>query len=161
VLPNLHAIDKTSLIIQIIDYFPVISRYLSKRKHNRPPFEIKNEYDVQDLLFVNIRAIFEDARMEEWTPKHGGKSKRIDIVVPSCNTVIEAKYIRDENHAKSISDELKVDIESYHAHSRCQNLLFLVYDSNKHIIDPSEISNDLSGRRVKGKSNFDVQVLIR
>jgi len=161
VLPNLQAVDKTSLIIQIIDYFPVISRYLSKRKHSRSPFEIKNEYDVQDLLFVNIRSVFEDARIEEWTPKHGGKSKRIDIVVPSCNTVIETKYIRDENHAKSISDELKVDIESYHAHSRCQNLLFLVYDSKKHIIDPSEISNDLSGRRIKGNSSFDVQVLVR
>ncbi len=161
VLPNFKSIDKTSLIIQIIDYFPVTSRYLSKRKHSRPPFEIKTEYDVQDLLFANIRSVFEDARIEEWTPKHGGKSKRIDIVVPSCNTIIEAKYIRDENHSKHISDELKVDIESYHAHSKCQSLLFLVYDSNKHIIDPSEISNDLSGRRIKGNSSFDVQVLVR
>jgi hypothetical protein len=161
VLPNLQSIDKTSLIIQIIDYFPVISRYLSKRKHGRPPFEIANEYDVQDLLFANIRSVFEDARLEEWTPKHGGKAKRIDIVVPSGNIVVETKYIRDENHTKHISDELKIDIESYHVHSACHNLIFLLYDPNKYIIDPSAISENLSGRRIKGKSNFDVQVLIR
>jgi hypothetical protein len=161
VLPNFQFMDKTSLIIQIIDYFPLISRYLSKRKHGRPPFDIANEFDVQDLIFANIRSVFEDARIEEWTPKHGGKSKRIDIVVPSGNIVIETKYIRDENHAKSISDELKVDIESYHVHSACHNLIFLIYDPNKYIIDPYEISGDLSGRRIKGRSNFDVKVLIR
>lgn len=161
VLPNLQDIDKTSLVIQIIDFFPVIARLMTRRKHKRPPYVIENEYDVQDLLFANIRSVFEDARVEEWTPKHGGKSKRIDIVLPSENTLIEVKYIRDSNHAKSVSDELKIDIESYHSHPACKTLLFIIYDPNNYIIDPSEIANDLSGRRVKKGSSFEVQILIR
>ena len=161
VLPNLQGIDKISLVIQIIDSFPVVARLMTRRKHKRPPYIIENEYDVQDLLFANIRSVFEDARVEEWTPKHGGKSKRIDIVLPSENTLIEAKFVRDTNHAKSVSDELKIDIESYHSHPACKTLLFIVYDPNNYIIDPSEITTDLSGRRVKKGSSFEVQVLIR
>lgn len=161
VLPNLENIDKTSMLIQILDYFPVIAGHLAKRKHNRPSYNIENEYDVQDLLYANIRSIFEDARLEEWTPKHGGLSKRIDIVVPSAEVVIEVKYVRDPSHGKKIGDELKIDIESYHSHSSCKSLLFLIYDPEGNIVDPAVITNDLSGRRVKGKSCFDVRVLVR
>lgn len=160
-LPNLESLDKTSLLIQILDYFPVIARHLAKRKHNRPSYNIENEYDVQDLLYVSIRSVFEDARLEEWTPKHAGKSKRIDIVVPSAEVVIEVKCIRDENHCKMIGDEVKIDIESYHSHSSCKALLFLIFDPEGKIIDPAEIQNDLSGRRIKGESSFDVHVLVR
>lgn len=161
VLPNLQNIDRTSLAMQMLDYFPVAARYLSKRKRKRPPYEIKDEYDIQDLLFAIIRSVFEDARSEEWTVKHAGKSKRIDIVVPSEGVVIETKFVRSEDHAETISDELKVDIESYHAHPACKTLLFLVFDPIGHITDPAGLSNDLTGRRIKGNSSFDVHVLVR
>ena len=160
-LPNLAGIDKTSLLIQMIDYFPVVARYLSTRGHGKPSFELQNEYDTQDLLFVIVRSVFEDARTEEWTPKHSGKSKRIDIVVPSIGAVIEVKHVRDKVHARGIADELKIDIESYHVHPNCQTLLALVYDPGRYIVDPAEITSDLSGHRVKGTSSFDVRVLIR
>lgn len=161
VLPNLENIDKTSMLIQILDYFPIIARHLAERKHGRPPYTIENEYDTQDLLYANIRSVFEDARLEEWTTKHASKSKRIDIVVPSAEVVIEVKFVRDRSHGKNIGDELKIDIESYHSHAACKSLLFLIYDPEANIVDPAEISNDLSGRRVKGKSSFDVQVMVR
>lgn len=50
VLPNLQNLDRKSLVIQQIDYFPVLARFLSCRKHQRPPYQIENEYDTQDLL---------------------------------------------------------------------------------------------------------------
>src|SRR3954470_3912004 len=90
-LPDLRGLDKPSLLIQMLDYFPVMARAMSSRKHNRPAFMIENEYDVQDLLYVAVRAVFVDATTEDWTPKHAGASKRIDIVVPSADTVVETK----------------------------------------------------------------------
>ncbi|MCG8096872.1 MAG: hypothetical protein JAZ17_25155 [Candidatus Thiodiazotropha endolucinida] len=161
VLPNLENLDKPSMLIQMLDYFPVVARHLAERKHDRPSYLIENEYDVQDLIYANIRSVFGDARLEEWTPKHGGKSKRIDIVVPSAEVVIEIKFVRDKTHGKNIGDELKIDIESYHSHASCKTLLFLIYDPDGFIMDPAEVTNDLSGRRVKGTSSFDVQVLVR
>lgn len=160
-LPDLRGIDKPSLLIQMIDYFPVLARFMAQRGNGRPPFIVENEYDVQHLLFVAVRSVFEDARLEDWTPKHAGTSKRIDIVVPSADTVLETKIVRNVSHARSLSDELKIDIESYHVHPNCKRLLMLVYDPNGHIVDPAAIANELSGTRVKASSTFEVQVLVR
>ena len=160
-LPNLTGIDRVSLIIQMIDYFPVVAAYLSNRGHGRPAYEIVNEYDTHDLLYVIVRSVFEDARVEDWAPKHAGKAKRIDIVVPSIDVVIEVKHIRDITHAQAVADELKIDIESYHSHPNCKTLLALIYDPDKYILDPAAISNELSGPRVKGNHEFDVKVLVR
>jgi REase_DpnII-MboI len=160
-LPDLGTLDKPSLLIQMLDYFPTLSRYLARRGHGRPSYLIENEYDVQDLLFVAVRAVFDDARTEDWSPKHAGASKRIDIVVPSAETVIETKIVRDAAHARRIADELKIDIESYHAHPACKRLLAFVFDPHSHIVDPNALAKDLSGVRIKGDRKFDVQVLIR
>lgn len=160
-LPDLGGVNKPSLLVQMVDHFPVIARFMVRRGNARPPYLIENEYDVQHLLFVAVRSVFEDARIEDWTPKHAGASKRIDIVVPSAQTVMETKIIRNAAHAKRIADEIKVDIESYHAHPACKRLLALLYDPSQHIIDPAGIMNELSGQRVKGESKFDVQVLVR
>jgi REase_DpnII-MboI len=160
-LPELQALDKPSLIIQMVDFFPVIARFMGRRGNGRPPFEIENEYDVQHLLFVVVRAVFEDARLEDWTPKHAGASKRIDIVVPSAETVLETKKVRDGAHARTVADELKVDIESYHAHPSCKRLVALVYDPDHHLTDPAALMKELSGLRVKRASRFEVVVLVR
>lgn len=160
-LPDLRGLDKPSLLMQMLDYFPVLARIMASRGHGRPKYTIENEYDVQDLLFVAVRAVFEDARLEDWTPKHAGSSKRIDIVVPSAETVIEVKIVRNGAHSRSIADELKIDIESYHTHPCCKRLLALVYDPKRHIIDPAQIANELSGQRTKGGTTFEVHVLVR
>jgi len=160
-LPNLEQVDQTSLIIRIIDNFRVGAKLLVERGHNRPPFLIETEYDVQDLLFACVRSLFNDARTEEWTPKHASTSKRVDIVVPSAGVLIEVKYIRNRPHSKSVSDEIKVDIESYHSHPSCKTLLVLIYDPQGHLTDPDSLEMDLSGRRIKGNSSFDVQVMVR
>ena len=111
-----------------LDQFPVIAHFLSNRTNNRPNFIIENEYDVQDLLYSNLRSVFENVKTEEWTIQHGGKSKRIDIVLPDIDTIIEVKMIRNKSHGKSISDELKIDIESYHVHPNCRKLVCFIYD---------------------------------
>lgn len=160
-LPNLNQIDKSSLLIKIIDNFRVVARLLAKRGHNRSAFVVENEYDVQDLLFACVRSIFDDARTEEWTPKHAGTSKRVDIVIPSAATLIETKCVRTSFHAKDVIDEIKIDIESYHNHTHCKTLLVLIYDPKVLVTDPTALENDLSGRRTKARSTFNVQVMVR
>jgi len=160
-LPNFGSVDETSLLIRLIDNFRIGARILADRSHSRPAFVIENEYDVQDLLFVGIRGVFNDARLEEWTPKHAGNSKRVDIVVPSLGALVETKYIRSRSHARSVADEIKIDIESYHSYHACRSVLVLVYDPNASIPDPEVLETDLSGRRVKGNSTFDVRIMVR
>ncbi len=160
-LPEISTANRSALVMSAIDNFPVIRRFLENRKHNRPAFRMENEYDTQDLLFCVLRASFSDISLEEWTPPHAGSSKRIDIVLPSIETVLEVKHIRDKSHGRSVANELKVDIESYHAHPKCKQLIAFVHDPEQHIVDPEPLMRDLSGYRKKGSSEFEVHVLVR
>lgn len=156
-----NQIDKNKLIYFQLDQFPIVAHHISNRKNGRDSFKIENEYDVQDLLFLNLKSVFNDSKLEEWTIKHGNKSKRIDIVIPQVDIVIEVKCIRDKKHGNDISDELKIDIESYHVHPNCKTLICFIYDPKGHISDPYSITTDLAGKRMKGDSIFDVKVFIR
>jgi hypothetical protein len=160
-LPDLNHANTTALLKGTLDAFPVLVSHLATRKRNRPSFDVATEYDMQDLLFVCVRAVFRDARVEEWAPQHAGTAKRIDIVVPSVQVVLETKFVRNRAHAARVADEIKIDIESYHAHPSCHELLVLVWDPHKFLGDPQKLTDDLSGLRVKGNKSFTVAVVAR
>jgi REase_DpnII-MboI len=162
ILPELGGVrDRLSLIIKMLDSFPIVARGLAERGHNRPPIKVVDEYDVQDILFACLRAVFQDARREDHTPQLAGRSRRIDIVVPSVQTAIEVKCVRDRRHAQRVADELMIDCESYHSHPQYEHLLFLVYDPNHYIVDPPILEDGLSGQRTKNDHSFEVQVMVR
>lgn len=160
IFPDLNEATGASLVLKVIDSFPTIVRLLGDRAHRRPDFCVSSEYDVQDLLFAILRSVFEDARREDFTPYFGAKAKRIDIVIPSAETLIEVKCVRNAKHARLIDDELKIDIESYHSHPNCRMLIALVYDPGCFITDSSPLEQ-LSGRRTKLGRDFLVRVLVR
>ncbi len=153
--------DRFAQLMQILNNFPVIERGMSNRERGRPPFVVENEYDVQDLLYALIRAVFDDVKREEWTPKRAGSAKRIDMLIGSIGVAVETKYVRDKKHASKIADELMVDIECYHGRPECRHLIALVIDPARHIPDPAQFGDDLSGLRQKDGHNFDVSVLVR
>lgn len=160
IFPDLNGATGASLVLRVVDSFPTIVRLLGHRAHGRPDFCVSNEYDAQDLLFAILRSVFEDARREDFAPHFGAKAKRIDIVIPSAETLIEVKCVRNAKHARLIDDELKIDIESYHSHSSCRRLIAMVYDPGCFIIDSSPLEQ-LSGPRTKLGRDFLVQVLVR
>jgi hypothetical protein len=150
-----------ALVLQVVGNFPAAARALRDRLHNRPAFVIDCEYDVQDLLFATLRSVFDDTKREEWTPQQAGSAKRIDILLTELGAVVEAKFVRDANHARRVADELRIDFECYHLHPACEHLIALVIDPDRLIADPLQFVTDLSGLRQKGASSFDVSVLVR
>jgi hypothetical protein len=153
--------ERLALVMQVVNAFPVVERILKDRGHGRPSFLVENEYDLQDLLFSVLRSVFEDVQREEWTPKQAGSAKRIDIVIPSADVVIETKFVRDKAHGKAVADELRIDFESYHAHQHCRNLIAVCLDPGDNILDPAQFESGLSGLRKKDDHEFNVTVLVR
>lgn len=94
--------DRRFILTEILEMFPTSAAHLSNRMGNRHLYELEEEQDVRDLLYVIIKSVFPDARIEEHTRVHAGGSKRIDIVVPDISTVVEIKYIRSSRHAKKL-----------------------------------------------------------
>lgn len=83
--------DAVGLIVGLCRRFPAIVRELAARHHNRPPFVINDEYDVQDLMRALLRGVFDDVRPEEPTPSRGGVASRSDFLLKREQIVVETQ----------------------------------------------------------------------
>jgi hypothetical protein len=131
-------------VFVICDRFHEIARQLTHRRENRPTLEIKDEYDVQDLLHGLLHIYFDDIRPEEWTPSYGGGSSRMDFLLKEHAIVVEAKMTRKGLAGKEVSEQLIIDAAKYRQHTDCKALVCLVYDPSGLVKNPRGIERDLA-----------------
>jgi hypothetical protein len=124
--------------------FPLIVRQLLKRHQQRDTLEIKDEYDVQDLLHALLHLFFDDVRAEEWTPSYAGRSTRADFLLKKERIIVEAKMTRENLKQKQVVEQLIVDRAHYAGHPDCDLLLCFVYDPERRLDNPKAIESDLS-----------------
>lgn len=159
-LGNTYTGDRRFLLKEILNMFPQAVKFLKKRRASRPSFDITCEQDVQDLLLAVIKCTFPDAKREEYTPKHAGGTKKIDIIIPKIKTLIEVKFIRDKRHSNKVGDELKIDIESYHTYPSLNVFIAYIWDEEEFILDKHNFISDLEGKRIKEDKEFKVEVFV-
>jgi hypothetical protein len=145
-----------ALIERLLRRFHRSARQLKHRHDNRPPLLINDEYDVQDLLHVLLRGLFDDIRAEEYTPSYAGGSSRMDFLLKSEQIAIEAKVASATLRDKQIGEQLLIDIQRYQAHPDCKRLVCFVYDSNGFIKNPAGLETDLS----KAHGKLEVKVIV-
>ena len=136
--------------------FHSVARQLKRRRNNREPLVIKDEYDVQYLLHALLKTLFDDIRPEEYSPSQAGASSRIDFILKKEKIAVETKMASDNLQDKKIGAELIVDINRYQTHPDCETLVCFVYDPEGHIKNPVGLENDLS----KQHDNLKVQVIV-
>lgn len=71
--------------------FHIAANQMKNRYSSRDKFNIRDEYDVQDLLHAFLKLAYDDIRVEEYTPSYAGKSSRVDFLLKRESTVIEVK----------------------------------------------------------------------
>jgi hypothetical protein len=131
-------------VLAICERFHEVARQLTHRRESRATLEIKDEYDVQDLLHALLHIHFDDIRPEEWTPSYGGGSSRMDFLLKDHAIVVEAKMTRKGLAAKEVSEQLMIDAAKYREHQDCKTLVCLVYDPSDLVKNPRGIERDLS-----------------
>jgi hypothetical protein len=75
----------------LIERFHRVVLQMRIRHDSRATLDVKDEYDVQDLLHALLKIFFDDIRDEEWTPSYAGGSKRIDFLIPKLKIALEVK----------------------------------------------------------------------
>lgn len=145
-----NAVD---LITVICTRFHVFAKQLQSRHSNRLPVEVKNEYDVQDLMHALLRLHFDDVRPEEWTPSYAGNASRTDFLLKQEKTVIETKMTRKNLDQREVANQLIIDKERYKSHSDCKTLVCFVYDPEGRCQNPVALERDLS-------SDGDLRVVV-
>ena len=148
-----------SLLEKICLRFHLVVAQLRERHDERETLDVKDEYDVQDLMHALLRLFFEDVRPEEWTPSYAGKSSRMDFLLKNESIVLEAKRTRPGLGSKQIGDELIVDIARYRGHAHCKTLVCFVYDPEGRITNPRGLEGDLT--REEGDLSVKVYVVPR
>lgn len=141
---------------RIVLKFHAVAVQLRSRHSERATLDIDDEYDVQDLMHALLRLYFDDIRPEEWVPSYAGASSRTDFLLPQIDTVIETKKTRAGLNAKTIGEQLIIDVARYKRHPQCRRLVCFVYDPEGRVANPSGIESDLNS----GNHGIDVRVFI-
>ena len=138
---------------RIFRRFQQVARQISRRYDSRPTIDVKDEYDVQDLLHALLKIYYDDIRPEEWTPSYAGSSSRMDFLLKEEQVVVETKKARDSLRDKQVGEELMIDIQKYSEHPDCKILVCFIYDPDGKITNPAGLENDLNKR-----SNDNLQI---
>jgi hypothetical protein len=144
----------------LINFSNAIQKIIKNRRKDHPNFEIKDEYDVQDILYVVFKSVFPNLRDEDAISKVGAKTTKIDLIIREEKILVEVKMIKEKDlNETHFIEQLKVDLESYHECKWLRKLFCFVYDPYKKTKDISNF-HDLNGARTKGEHNFNVEVIV-
>jgi hypothetical protein len=136
--------QQRATIEMLVRRLDIVVRQLQDRQRNRQPFEVNDEYDIQDLFHALLKIFFNNVKPEETTPSYAGSSSRMDFLLPEIKTVVELKMARPSLSTKDLRNQLIIDIDSYQAHHECRTLYCVVYDPEQRVGNPHGFENDLS-----------------
>lgn len=136
-----------SLVERVARGFPGLADALRHRYKDRPAVEVRDEYDVQDLLGGVLAMLFEDVRREDPSPIHAGGSSRIDFFLKRQEILVEVKMTRPGLRDREVANQLIEDIERYRSHPDWSAFVGFVYDPGRNIRNPRGLEEDLSGER--------------
>ncbi len=162
-LLNIRYVNKSAdeVVRDILNNFSnAIQKIIKNRRKDHPNFKIKDEYDVQDILYVILKSVFPNLRDEDAIAKVGAKTTKIDLIIREEKVLIEVKMIKEKDSNEThFIEQLKIDFESYHECKWLRKLFCFVYDPYKKTRDISNF-HDLNGERTKGEHNFNVEVIV-
>ncbi|MCR3907035.1 MAG: hypothetical protein NUK62_08445 [Tenericutes bacterium] len=130
-------------LLTIFNRFHLVANQLKRRRNNKTPYLIEDEYDVQNLLLAILKIDFDDVRKEDWAPSYAGGASRIDFVLKSEGILIEVKKASQNLREKQIGEQLLVDIEKYKEHPNVSTLICFIYDLDNWIDNPRGFETDL------------------
>lgn len=145
-------------IQEIANRFPDVVRVMSKRRAQKPPLAIEDEYDVQYLFEGLLSASFSDVRPEKPTTVVAGGSGRADTWLKDERIVVEYKCTRGNLGAVDLRKQIADDFLLYGEDRDCDELFVFIYDKARTIINRQGFEKDLT-RSVQGLSQ--VRIVVR
>ncbi|MBB6087960.1 PD-(D/E)XK nuclease domain-containing protein [Wenzhouxiangella marina] len=120
-------------LLGFLDHIPVgLKRWTweeaARTKGAEPvKWPVVNEYHVQNLLYVLLAPIFNDIADEVNLQPVGQKNPRIDLYLPSLQTIIEVKYRKNVKKSfQALVGEIAEDASLYRADEKYMDALIVI-----------------------------------
>lgn len=91
---------------------------------------VTQEREVQDILWLILRAYFPDVVDEDTLPKLGHSTYKADFGIGSLKLIIEAKFATSKDDFKKIEKEVQEDCIPYLRDLRYESLIVFIYDDS-------------------------------
>jgi DpnII restriction endonuclease len=148
-------------ILGALDQFMECVRYLNTRRTDGAVLTLDSEAAVQDAIYLMLRPWVHDLTPENPTDRQASRFTIKDFVSKQALTVIEAKFVRDRDHGRTITREMHDDIEMYRNHASCRHLIFFVYDPNALIPDQAALRRQIEIERSYAGSILSCYLLVK
>jgi hypothetical protein len=134
---KVYEVPPISNLLQILESFP----YTIKRDLAYNGRELNDERDVQRVLYTILRSHYGDVVDEEVLGRFGLKHYQDDFGIPSLDTIIEVKVIKDTTDLKKLQEQLMVDsIGYFKTMTVYRHLVYFIYNKANKLVDSSLIS---------------------
>ena len=144
----------------LVEFGNSVKKITRDRRKGHDFFEINDEYDVQDLLYVMLKALFPKLITEDPAPKVGVTYTKIDLIMREEEIIIEVKMIKQtDSDEKIFIGQLKNDIQSYYLYPYLKELLIFVYDPQNKTRDVQNF-HALNGEQEIQGIRFNVEVIV-
>jgi hypothetical protein len=161
---ELEEIPKTSpeteallRVRKALSRFNLFVDQLKRVRNDKCPFEVQDEYDIQNLLHAIFRIDFSDVRKEDVAPICAGSSSRIDLILKKEKILVEVKKTSVKNREKELGNQLIEDITRYKEYPEARILFCFIFDPEHWIENPDGLKNDLEKQSTE---NLTVEVII-
>lgn len=95
-------------------------------------WQITSEREVQDIVWMLLRAVFDDVVYEEPLPRLGHSSYRADFGLPRLGVLIEVKYVRSAGEFKKVEKEVIEDSVAYlRDRTTYTTIVVFIYDESQ------------------------------
>lgn len=94
----------------------------------KPEWKIKDEADVQRLVFLVLRTYFDDLRYEDNLPKLGRSGHRYDIGIPQLKLLVEIKFARKAADFQKFVEEIGKDAAQIHTQIDFTSFIVFIFD---------------------------------
>ncbi|HEV2779253.1 MAG TPA: hypothetical protein VGX25_07610 [Actinophytocola sp.] len=105
---------------------------------------ITSEREIQDILYLILRSVFDDVNDEDPNPKVGHASTRSDFGIPSLRLLVEIKYIYAGPAAefKKIEQEVMTDSVAYLQRATHYDEIVVFIDDSTASVEHHDLTRD-------------------
>lgn len=94
-------------------------------------WKIVSEREVQDILWLILRSVFDEIVDEETLPRVGHSTYRADFGLPRMGVLIEVKYARSKTDFKKVEKEVMEDSTAYlRGDGSYKEIIVFIYDAS-------------------------------